>query len=148
MKRLRRAGNSSTHGVGWATETYQESDDDDTLGQHPKQRLKDLHLHAIVSATPASSHTSIVNAFTHTQDTQPKSSQKTFHFVDTPLPNPFHAAQNDDSFEMDIDSIFQEYNLMDPELSASWDEDHGLKAKWTRTASVSESILFLLNLLN
>ena len=147
MKRLRRAGNSSARGVGWAAETYKASDDDDELAQQPKQRLKDLHPHAIISATPAGSHTSIVNAFTHTQaQTQPKPTQKAFHFVDTPPPNSCHDAQNDDSFEMDIDSIFQEYNLMDPELSASWDEDHGLKAKRARTASVSKSTLFLLNL--
>ena len=148
MKRLRTAGKSSACGVGWAAETYQASDDDDELAQQPKQHLKDLHPHAIISATPAGSYTSIVNTFAHTQATQPKSTQKAFHFVDTPPPNPFHAARNDDSFEMDIDSIFQEYNLMDPELSASWDEDHGLKAKRARTASVSESTLFLLNLYN
>jgi hypothetical protein len=141
MKRRGRPGNSSARGAGWAAETYHESDDDDAPGQKPKQRLKDLHPHAIVSASPAGSHTSIVNAFTHTQATQPQPSQKSFHFVDTPLPS------NDDNFEMDIDSIFQEFDLMDPELSASWDDDHGLKAKRTRTASVSESIPFLLNLL-
>jgi hypothetical protein len=147
MKRLRRAGNSSARGAGWAAETYQESNDDDGPGQQPKQRLKELHPHAIVSATPAGSHTSIVNAFTHTQATQPQPSQKAFHFVDTPQPTPFRVARDDDNFEMDIDSIFQEFNLMDPELSASWDEDHGLKAKRARTASVSESMSFFLNLL-
>jgi hypothetical protein len=40
---------------------------------------------------------------------------------------------------MDVDSLFQEHNFMDPELSTAWDEEYGLKAKQARTASVSSS---------
>ena len=66
--------------------------------------------------------------------------------MDATLSKDFQAADENVGFAMDIDSMFEEYNLMDPELSAAWDEDHGLKAKRARTASVSESTLFLLNL--
>jgi len=130
----RRAGRSKARGVGWAAETFQESDVDEGLGRQPLQRPKVLHPHAIVNATPASSQSSIVNAFT---DAQPipvsKCAPKPFNFLDTTPPN--LADPNSDS-ALDMDSIFEEYNLMDPELSAAWDEDHGLQSKRARTASV------------
>jgi hypothetical protein len=39
-----------------------------------------------------------------------------------------------------MDTFFQEYGLMDPELSTAWDEEHGLKPKQIQTASVSKFI--------
>lgn len=66
--------------------------------------------------------------------------QKPFHFVDALPSNDIDATINDNILEMDMDSFFQEYGLMDPELSAAWDEDHGLKAKRAQTASVSQFI--------
>jgi hypothetical protein len=44
---------------------------------------------------------------------------------------------NEDNSGLTVDSFFEEYGLMDPELSAAWDEDHSLRAKRARTASVS-----------
>jgi len=138
MKRLRTDRKSKAHGAGWATETFQESDDNDNDTQQPRQRPKDLHPHAIINATPASTHLSIINAFTHPQSTTvlPKPAHKDFNFLDTPSSQKIQATSSDDAFDMDIDLIVQEYNLMDPELSTAWDEDHGLKAKRTQTASV------------
>jgi len=142
MKRPRRAGKSKARGAGWAAEAFQESDDGDELNQQPRQRPRDLHPHAIVNATPTGAHSSIVNAFTHPPVT--KAAQEAFYFMDTLPSQETHAADHNDSFDVDIDTIFQEYGFMDPELSAAWDEDHGLKAKRTRTASVRKSITFCL----
>jgi len=147
MKRSRTAGKSKARGAGWAVEAFQASDDDDDLGQQPRQQPKDLHPHAIVNATPASTHSSIVNAFTYSQPILlPKTAHKPRNFLNTPPLQQIQAADSDDVFDMDIDSIFQEHNLMDPEISAAWDEDHGLKAKRARTASVSKPLYTLLDL--
>jgi hypothetical protein len=140
MKRSRRIGKSSTRGAGWTAETYQESNSDDGLGQQPRQRPRDLHPHTIVNATPAGTQSSIVNAFAEHSNI-PKPAPKPFLFVDTPA-----SSSNDFTFdndlEMNLETMFQEYGLMDPKLSAAWDEDHGLKAKRARTASVWESASF------
>jgi hypothetical protein len=40
----------------------------------------------------------------------------------TPSDNNFQAANENAGFAMDIDTIFDEYDFMDPELSAAWDE--------------------------
>jgi len=147
MKWSRTAGKSKARGAGWAVEAFQASDDDDDLGQQPQQRPKDLHSHAIVNATPASTHSSIVNAFTHSQPTLlPKTAHKPCNLLNTPPFQQTQAADSDGVFDMDIDSIFQEHNLMDPEISDAWDEDHGLKAKRARTSSVSKPIYTLLDL--
>jgi hypothetical protein len=143
MKRSRRPAKSNPRGAGWTGETYQESDSDD--GPEPRQRPKDLHPHVIVSATPAGTQSSVVNAFTH-PTALPKPTQKPFQFVDPPPSNDNDTLVNYDDFERNMDSFFQEYGLMDPELSAAWDEDHGLKAKRARTASVSKLIPLLLDL--
>jgi hypothetical protein len=140
MKRLRRAGKSNVRGAGWGAETFQESDSDD---EQPRRRAKDLHPHAIVNATPAGAQSSIVNASTDFA-APPKPAQQSFQFTDTPGSNDTYAAPNYDGSEVDMDAIFQEFGFMDPELSAAWDEDHGLKAKRVRTASVSQSIHFFL----
>ena len=131
---------SNTHSAGWSVETYQESDSDDRLGQQPRQRVKDLHPHAIVTATPSGTQSSVIKAFTELGPL-PKDMQKSFQFVDAPLSDSFDADINEGILEMSMDSFFQEYGLMDPELSAAWDEDHGLKAKWAQTASVSQLII-------
>ena len=100
----------------------------------------DLHPHAIVNATPASTQSSIVNAFTHPQTGIPQPAQKPgFHFAETNI----SSTSNDDGLDIDINSFFQEHNFMDPELSVAWDEEYGLKAKRARTASVSSSMLCL-----
>jgi hypothetical protein len=136
MKRARCIGKSSTRGAGWTAETYEESDSDDGSVQQPRQRPRDLHPHTIVNATPAGTHSSIVNAFTdHTDIAKPAS--KPFLFVDTP-PSSSRDFAIDEDFEMSFEAMCQEYGLMDPELSAAWDEEHGLKAKRARTASVRE----------
>ena len=141
MKRPCRAGTLRGRGAGWAAETFQESDDDnDELGQQPQQCPKDLHSHAIVNATPASTQSSIVNAFTHSQ---PQPAQKPLHFVETPVSHNIHAISSDVGSDMDIDSFIQENNLMDPDLSTAWDDDHGLRAKRACTALVSKSMRFL-----
>jgi len=84
MKRSRCPVKSNTRGAGWSVETYQESDSDDGLGQQPRQRVKDLHPHAIVTATPSGTQLSVVNAFTQLGPL-PKAAQKCFQFVDVPL---------------------------------------------------------------
>ena len=144
MKRLRSAGKSNMRGAGWAGKIFQESDSD---GEQPRRRTKDLHPHAIVNATPAGAHSSIVNVSTDFA-ALPKPAPPSFEFTDIPAPHDTQTAHNFDSSEVDMESFFQEYGLMDPELSAAWDEDHGLKAKRARTASVSKSIIFLLELCN
>jgi hypothetical protein len=140
LKRPRTACKSKAHGDGWVIETFQESDEDDELplGWQAQQRPRDLHPHAITVATPASTHSSIVNAFTPPQSALPlRPAHKPFNFMDaTPSDNNFQAANENAGFAMDIDTIFDEYDFMDPELSAAWDEGHGLKAKRARTASV------------
>jgi hypothetical protein len=75
-----------------------------------------------------------VNAFADHSNV-PEAAPKPFVFLDTPasVGNDF-AIDND--FEMTFEAMCQEYGLMDPELSAAWDEDHGLKAKRGQTASV------------
>ena len=139
MKR-RRTGKSNARGFGWAAETFQEGDDDDELGRRPPQQPKDLHPHAIVNATPESSQLSIVNSFTHAQPIPAfKLTPKPFEFLDT---TPSNLADTNSGSALDLDSILEEYNLMDPELSAAWDDDHGLKSKRARTASVSKSMRF------
>ena len=140
MKRLWRPVKSNTRGAGWSVETYQESDSDDGLGQQPWQHVKDLHPHAIVTATPSGTQLSIIKAFTKLGPL-PKDMQKSFQFVDAPPSDSFDADINEGILEMSMDSFFQEYGLMDPELSAAWDEDHGLKEKRARTASVSQLII-------
>ena len=139
MKRSRRPVKSNTRGAGWSVETYQESDSDDGVGQQPRQRVKDLHPHAIVTATPSGTQSSVINAFTQLGPL-PKPVQKSFQFVDVPPSDSIDADINEGILEMSMDSFFQEHGLMDPELSAAWDEDHGLKAKRARTASVSKLI--------
>jgi hypothetical protein len=139
MKRLRRPVKSNTRGAGWSVETYQESDSDDRVGQQPRQRVKDLHPHAIVTATPSGTQSSVVNAFTQLGPL-PKPAQKSFQFVDVPPSDSIDVDINEGILEMSMDSFFQEHGLMDPELSAAWDEDHSLKAKRARTASVSKLI--------
>ena len=51
-----------------------------------------------------------------------------------------------------LDSIFQDYGSIDPELSAAWDEDHGLKLKPKRAktaiAPVKQIKTFIANLSN
>lgn len=141
MKRLRRV-KSNVCGAGWAVETFHESDSED---EQPRQRPKDVHPHAIVNVTPAGAHSSVVNA-SMTAAAPTKPAPRPFHFTDTPS-NDTHAATNDPDSEVDMNSIFQEYGFMDPELSAAWDEDHGLKAKRARTASVSKSMLSYSNFL-
>jgi len=140
MKRSRRPVKSNTRGAGWSVETYQESDSDDGLGQQPRQRVKDLHPHAIVTATPSGTQSSVVNAFTQ-PGPLPKAAQKSFQFVDALPSDSIDADINEGILEMNMDSFFQEYGLMDPELSAAWDEEHGLKPKRARTASVSKLII-------
>jgi len=140
MKRSRRPVKSNTRGAGWSVETYQESHSDDRLGQQPQQHVKDLHPHAIVTATPSGTQSSVVNAFTQ-PGPLPKAAQKSFQFVDAPPSDSIDADINEGILEMSMDSFFQEYGLMDPELSAAWDEDHGLKSKRARTASVSKLII-------
>jgi len=131
MKCSRRPAKSNRRCAGWTGETYQESDSDN--GPEPCHRPKDPHPHVIISATPASTQSSVVNAFT-----QPAALPKpTFEFADPPPSNDNDAHINYEDFE-NMDSFFQEYGLMDPELSAAWDEDHGLKSKRARTASVSK----------
>lgn len=138
MKRSRRPAKPNRRGAGWTGDTYQESDSDN--GPESRHRPKDPHPHVIVSATPAGTQSSVVNAFTH-----PAALPKpTFEFVDPPPSNDNDAQVNYEDFEM-LDSFFQEYGLMDPELSAAWDEDHGLKAKRTRTASVSRLMSLLMD---
>ena len=138
MKRSRRPAKSNRRRAGWTGETYQESDSDN--GPEPRHRPKDPHPHVIVSATPAGTQSSVVNAFT-----QPAALPKpTFEFTDPPPSNDNDAqVLHYEDFE-NMDSFFQEYGLMDPELSAAWDEDHGLKSKRTRTASVSKLISLLM----
>jgi hypothetical protein len=140
MAMKRRAGKLTTRGTGWTAETFQESDDDEMGGQ-PRQRLRDLHPHAMVNATWGTAQSSLVNVGHTLSVPPPKSAQKSFDFLDTPPSKKFRTAD-----EIDLDSTFEEYGFMDPELSAAWDEDHDLKAKRARTASVSYSTLFWLNL--
>ena len=140
MKRTRRAAKSSTRGAGWTGESYQESDSEDEQGQQPQQCPKDLHPHVIVNATPSGTQSSFVNAFTHL-GSQPKPVPKVFEFVDTAPSNDNDGFINASDFEMNMESFFQEYGLMDPELSTAWDEDHGLKAKRAHTASVSKFVV-------
>lgn len=139
MKRLRR-GKSTVRGVGWGAETFQESDSEN---EHPRQRPKDVHPHTIVNATPAGTQSSVVNAST-ILSAPPESVPRAFEFTDTPS-NDTHMTNNDDIYEVDLESVFQEYGFMDPELSAAWDEEHGLKAKRSRTASVSQAITVLID---
>jgi len=142
MKRSRRAGRSRARGAGWAAEIFQASDSDEELDRQHRPRPKELHPHAIVNATPAGAQSAVVNAIAHPQETLPKTVQQPFHFVDTLSSNNFHTTINDEGSAMDVDSFFEEYSLMDPELSAAWDEDHGLRAKRARTASVRKSKAF------
>lgn len=65
-----------------------------------------------------------------------KPAQQPFQFTDIPRSNETHTAPNGESSELDVDSIFQEYEFIDPELGAAWDEDHGLKLKRAQAASV------------
>jgi len=146
MKRLRRAGRSKARGTGWAVETFQESDSEEQLGQPSRQRPRELHPHAIVNATPEGAESAIVNAAAHPQETLPKTGQMSFQFVDTMPSSDFLTTANSDRSKTAMDSLFEEFGLMDPELSAAWDEDHGLGAKRTRTASVSQMEPFFLNL--
>lgn len=136
MKRSQHIGKSSTRGAGWTAETYQESDSDDGSAQQPRQRPRDLHPHTIVNATPAGTQSSIVNAFADHAGV-PKPAPKPFIFVDTPASSRSEFTMDND-FEMTFEAMCQEYGLMDPELSAAWDEEHGLKAKRARTASVRD----------
>lgn len=106
--------------------------------------MKDLHPHAIVNATPSGTQSSVVNAFTQPKPL-PKAAPKSFQFVDAPAPHELDADLNENILEMSMDSFFREHGFMDPELSAAWDEDHGLKAKRARTASVSEFVSPLLD---
>jgi hypothetical protein len=142
MKWPWKAGTSKGYGAGCTTETFQESGDDaDELGQQPRQHPRDLHSHAIVNATPAGTQSSIVNAFTHPQASilnQP-AQKPGFHFVETTVSQNIDPTGNNDGFNIDMDSFFQENNFMDPELSIAWDEEYGLKAKRAHTASVSSS---------
>lgn len=64
-----------------------------------------------------------------------------FQFSDT-LSNDSHTQNIDNTLEMDMESNFQEYGLLDPELTV-WDEDHGLKVKRAWTASVSKTLHFI-----
>jgi hypothetical protein len=47
-----------------------------------------------------------------------------------------------------MDSIFQEYGLIDPELSAAWDKNHSLKPKQAQAASVKRINTFIADLSN
>ena len=144
MKRPRKTGTLNGYGAGWTMETFQESDNDSELSQQPRQRPRDLHPHAIVNATPASTQSSIVNAFTHPQTGIPQPAHKpSFCFVETPVSQNINSTTNDDGLDININSFSQEHDFMDPELSAAWDEEYGLKAKRARTASVSSSTLCL-----
>jgi len=137
MKRSRRVGKSSTRGAGWSAETYQASDSDDGSVPQPRQRAQEPHPHTIVNATPTGTQSSIVNAFAEPSSV-PKPAPKPFLFVDTP-PSSSNDFAIDNDFQMDFEAMCQEYGLMDPEASAAWDEEHGLKAKRARTALVRES---------
>ena len=111
MKRSRQPAKSNRRSTGWTGETYQESDSDN--GPEPRHRPKDPHPHAIVSATPTGTQSSVMNAFT-----QPAVLPKpTFEFMDPP-PSNNNDHVNYEDFE-NMDSFFQEYGLMDPELSAA-----------------------------
>jgi len=145
MKRPRRAGRSNAHGAGWVAEMFQESDSEEQLGQPSRQRLKELHPHAIVNATPEGAESAIVNAAAHPQEALPKTVQKSFQFMDTLPPNDFFTTTNGDRSEMAMDSLFEEFGLMDPGLSAAWDEDHDLRAKRARTASIRKMEPFFLD---
>jgi hypothetical protein len=143
LKRPCRACKSTARGTGWVVETFQESDEDDELDRQAQQRPRDLHPHAIATATSTSTRSSIFNAFTPPQSALPPIlAQSSFNFMDTTPSNDFQAADENVGFAMDIDTMFEEYNLMDPELSAAWDDNHGLRAKQTRTVSVSCSTPF------
>lgn len=138
MKRSWRPAKPNCCGAGWTGNTYQESDSDNR--PESRHRPKDPHPHIIVSATPAGTQSSVMNAFTH-----PAALPKpTFEFVDPPPSNDNDAQVNYEDFEI-LDSFFQEYGLMDPELSATWDEDHGLKAKRTQTTLVSRLMSLLMD---
>ena len=99
-----------------------------------------LRIHIIVSATPASTQSSVVNAFT-----QPAALPKpTFEFADPPPSNDNDAQVLHYKDFKNMDSFFQEYGLMNPKLSATWDEDHSLKSKHAQTTSVSKLISLLM----
>ena len=69
--------------------------------------------------------------------------QQPFQFTDIPGSNGIHTAPNGESSALDMDLIFQEYGFIDPELGTAWDEDHGLKPKRARTASVKQIKTFI-----
>ena len=97
MKRLCSAGKSNMHGAGWAGEIFQESDSD---GEQPRRHTKDLYPHAIINATPAGAHSSIVNVSTDFA-ALPKPVLPSFEFTDIPAPHDTQTAHNFDSSDME-----------------------------------------------
>ena len=113
-----------TRQQGWHAETYCEPDPDGQLEEDAHH-----HTRATFSASGGRSSTSTLLSQGSSKPPQPLPSTT------------FTASTNiheDDGYFLARDSLdWTRYGIMDPEDSAAWDEEHGLKDKRARTASVS-----------
>jgi hypothetical protein len=109
---------------GWHAETYNEPDSGDDLEE-------ETHHHTRATFSTSGSHASTSTLFMQgSQPRQPLPSATTF--LDS---NP--SIEASEGYFLSGDSLdWERYGIMDPEESAAWDEEHGLKEKRARTASV------------
>jgi len=108
---------------GWHAETYHEPDSDDNLEE-------EAHHHTRATFSTSGSHASTSTLFM--QGSQPRQPPSTTTFSDsTP------SIEESESYFLSGDSLdWARYGIMDPEESTAWGEEHGLKERRARTASV------------
>jgi hypothetical protein len=127
MKRTTQSSDTrkkKTRRQGWHAETYCEPDPDD-------QPEEDAHHHTRATFSTSGGRSSTSTLLSQGSSKPPQ-----------PLPSTTFTASTDihenDGYFLAGDSLdWTRYGIMDPEDSAAWDEEHGLKDKRARTASVS-----------
>ena len=111
---------------GWHAEMYHEPDSDDNLEE-------EAHHHTRATFSTSGSHASTSTLFMQEQGSQPfQPLLSTTTFLDS---NP--SIEESDGYFLSGDSLdWARYGIMDPEESTAWAEEHGLKERRARTASV------------
>jgi hypothetical protein len=113
---------AKTRRQGWHAETYCEPDPDDK----PEE---DAHHHTHATFSSSGGRTSTSTLFS--QGSQPYQPLPSTTFTEST------DARENDGYYLSGDSLdWMRYGIMDPAESAAWDEEHGLKDKRARTASV------------
>jgi len=109
---------------GWHAESYHEPDSDDNLEE-------EAHHHTRATFSTSGSHASTSTLFTPASQLHvPLPPKATFTDANPDI-------EENGGYFLSGDSLdWARYGIMDPEESAAWDEEHGLKDKRARTASV------------